>query len=250
MPESDERQQQILDAAVAQIVRQGYDKTTMGDIADEAGVSRGTVYLYFKGKDELFEALVYREYLEYARTWLELVEADPRGGTVGGYYRATLSAVNRRPLIAALMRRDPRIVGSYLRKRDNLFAWIQTSPIVLELLRSLQKAGTIRPDVDVGVAAHIIEMLGYGQLAIAEWKPANQLPPYDIVMETLADMMDRWLTPAGGGKTKGLAESQAGKAVIRRVIARAIAQLERAKQEKAKPKATARRRGEDNQAEE
>ncbi len=244
MPESDERQQQILDAAVAQIVRHGYDKTTMGDIADAAGVSRGTVYLYFKGKDELFEALVYREYLEYARTWLELVESDPRGGTVGGYYRATLSAVNRRPLIAALMRRDPRILGSYLRQRDNLFAWVQTGPIVPELLRSLQKAGVIRKDVDVGVAEHIIEMLGYGQLTIAEWKPADQLPPYDLVMETLADMMDRSLAPAGGG------DSQAGKAVIRRVVARAIAQLERAKQEKDKPKATERRRGEDNQAEE
>lgn len=241
MPESDEREQQILDAAVAQIIRHGYDKTTMGDIADAAGVSRGTVYLYFKGKDELFEALVYREYLEYARTWLDLVESDPRGGTVGGYYRATLSAVNRRPLIAALMRRDPRIIGSYLRQRDNLFAWVQTSPIVLETLRSLQKAGTIRKDLDVAVAAHIIEMLGYGQLAIAEWKPADQLPPYDLVMETLADMMDRSLSPKGGGNSK------AGKAVIRRVVARAIAQLERAKQEKAKPKATARRRGEDNQ---
>ncbi len=250
MSESDERQQQILDAAAARIVRHGYDKTTMGDIADEAGVSRGTVYLYFKGKDELFEALIYREYLEYARTWLELVEADPRGGTVGGYYRATLSAVSRRPLIAALMRRDPRIVRRYLRRRDNLFAWVQTSPFVLETLRALQKAGTIRPDVDVGVAAHIIEMVAYGQLAIAEWKPADQLPPYDVVMETLADMMDRSLSPAGGGKTKGLAESQAGKAVIRRVVARAIAQVEQAKQAKAKPKAAARRRGAGHQTEE
>jgi TetR/AcrR family acrAB operon transcriptional repressor len=226
MPESDKRRQQILDAAVARIVRHGYDKTTMGDIADEAGVSRGTVYLYFKGKDELFEALVYREYLEYARTWLELVESDPRGGTVGGYYRATLSAVNSRPLIAALMRRDPRIVGSYLRQRDNLFAWNQAGPIVLELLRSLQKAGTIRKDVDAGVAAHIIEMLGYGQLSIAEWKPADQLPPYNLVMETLADMMDRALTPEGGGN------NQAGKAVVRRFVARVIAQLERVKEEK------------------
>ncbi len=243
MSESDERQQQILDAAVAQIVRHGYDKTTMGDIADAAGVSRGTVYLYFKGKDELFEALVYREYLEYARTWLDLVESDPRGGTVGGYYRATLSAVNRRPLVAALTRRDPRILGSYMRRQDNLFASIQTGPVVPELLRSLQKAGVIRKDVDPGVAAHIIEMLGYGQLAIAEWKPADQLPPYDVVMETLADMVDRSLSPASGGN------SQAGKAVMRRVVARAMAQLERAKQEKDRQK-TARRRSEDNREEE
>lgn len=42
------------------IIRLGYDKTTMSDIAEEAGASRRTVYLYFKGKEELFEALLYR----------------------------------------------------------------------------------------------------------------------------------------------------------------------------------------------
>src|SRR5690348_4663407 len=97
MPENDERQQQILDAAAAVIIRLGYDKTSMSDIADEAGVSRGTVYLYFKGKEELFEALVFREWTRYAQTWLELIEADPRGGTIGGYFRATLRAINSRP---------------------------------------------------------------------------------------------------------------------------------------------------------
>src|SRR5215472_18519433 len=116
MSDQDERQQQFLDAAAALIIRQGYDKTTMRDIAEEAGTSRGTVYLYLKGKEELFEALLYREYMQYAQTWLEDIEADPRGGTVGGAYRANMRAVNSRPLIAALMRRDRRVIGSYLRQ--------------------------------------------------------------------------------------------------------------------------------------
>ena len=76
---ADERQQQILDAAAAVIIRQGYDKTTMSDIAEEASASRGTVYLYFKGKDDLFEALLYREWMQYSQTWLDYIEADPRG---------------------------------------------------------------------------------------------------------------------------------------------------------------------------
>src|SRR6266516_3331522 len=104
MSDNDERQQQILDAATAVIIRQGYVKTTIRDIAEEAGTSRGTVYLYFKGKEELFEALLYREYMQYAQTWLEHIEADPRGGSVGGTYRALFHAVNQRPLIAALQR--------------------------------------------------------------------------------------------------------------------------------------------------
>ena len=69
MPIQDERQTHILDAAAALIIRLGYDKTTMSDIAEQAGASRRTVYLHFKGKDELFEALLYREYLRYSETW-------------------------------------------------------------------------------------------------------------------------------------------------------------------------------------
>ena len=116
----------------------------MSDIADEAGVSRGTVYLYFKGKEELFEALVYHEWMQYAQTCLRYIESDPRGGTIGGVYRATLCAVNSRPLIASMMRRDRRIIGSYLRKPDNLFAWIQTGSIGVDFIKALQVAGTVR----------------------------------------------------------------------------------------------------------
>src|SRR5512135_1052299 len=106
MSDHDQREKQILDAAAAVIIRLGYDKATMRDIAEEAGASRRTIYLYFKGKEALFEALLYREYLHYAQTWLEQIDADPRGGTLGGGYRAQFHAVNSRPLIAALLRRD------------------------------------------------------------------------------------------------------------------------------------------------
>lgn len=219
MPDSDERQEQILNAAARVIIRLGYDKTTMQDIAGEAGVSRRTVYLYFKGKEELFEALLYREWLRYAQTWLETIEADPRGGTLGGFFRATLRAVNSHPLNASIMRRDRRVIGSYLRKPDNLFAWLESSSISADFVRALQAAGTVRPELDPVVTAHIIEVLGYGQLTIADFKPADQIPPYEAVAEEMAGMMDRWLAPEDGG------DSEAGKAVIRQVAAAVRARI-------------------------
>ena len=229
MPNNDERQQQILNAAAAVIIRLGYDKTTMNDIADEAGVSRGTVYLYFNGKEELFEALLYREYMQYAQTWLEQIEADPRGGTIGGFYRATFHAVNRRPLIAAMLRRDRRVVGNYLRKRDNLFARMYSGVNTPGFFQALQAAGAIRQDIDAAVILHIIEMLSYGQLTIGDFKPPDQFPPYDAVMEALADMMDRALLPEDGAPGTG-ANSEAGKAIVRQITASARAQMEQIKQ--------------------
>src|SRR5512138_1378934 len=195
MSSNDERQQQILDAAAAVIIRLGYDKTTMSDIAQEAGAGRRTVYQYFNGKEDLFEALLYREYLQYAQTWLDEIEADPRGGTIGGFYRAIFHAVNRRPLIAAMLRRDRRVIGNYLRKRDNLFMQMLSGVNTLAFFQALQAAGTIRQDIDAAVIEHIVEMLSYGQLTIGDFKPEDQFPPYDAVMEALADMMDRALRP-------------------------------------------------------
>ncbi len=224
MSDSDERKQQILDAAAAVIIRLGYDKSTMSDIAEEAGASRRTVYLYFNGKEELFEALLYREYMQYSLAWLEYIEADPRGGTVGGFYRALFHSVNSRPLIAAMLRRDRRVIGNYLRKRDNIFAQMESGVNTSDFFHSLQAAGAIRKDIDAAVILHIIEMLSYGQLTIGDFKPLDQFPPYDAVMEALADMMDRALRPENGGNSK------AGKAIIRQITAAARAQMEQIKQ--------------------
>ncbi|HUH98791.1 MAG TPA: helix-turn-helix domain-containing protein [Anaerolineales bacterium] len=223
MSDNNERQQQILDAAAAVIIRLGYDKATMSDIAEEAGASRRTVYLYFKGKEELFEALLYREYLQYSQTWLEQIEADPRGGTIGGFYRATYHAVNCHPLIAAMLRRDRRVVGNYLRKRDNLFAQMYSETNTPGFFQALQEAGAIRRDIDAAVILHIVEMLSYGQLTIGDFKPSDQFPPYEAVMEALSDMMDRALLPDRGG------DSAAAKAICRQITAAARAQLERIK---------------------
>ena len=227
MPDTNERQQQILDAAAAVIIRLGYDKTTMRDIAEEAGASRRTVYLYFKGKEQLFEALLYRDYLHYAQIWLEQIEADPRGGTIGGFFRATFHAVNRHPLIAALLRRDTRVVGNYLRKQGNLFSHMYSKVNTRVFFQALQAAGVLRQDIDAAVIVHIVEMLSYGQLTIADFKPLDQFPPYDAVLEALAEIMDRALQPQDAPTD---ASSEAGKAIIRQITASARAQIEQIKQ--------------------
>ncbi len=48
-----ERQQEILDAAVRAFSRQGYHNCTVAQVAREAGVADGTIYLYFQSKEDL-----------------------------------------------------------------------------------------------------------------------------------------------------------------------------------------------------
>ena len=63
----EERRKQIMDAALTCFARKGYHKTTMDDIVAESGLSKGTLYWYFKSKDELFFSLVNSFFLEMRR---------------------------------------------------------------------------------------------------------------------------------------------------------------------------------------
>jgi AcrR family transcriptional regulator len=55
---AEERRAQILAAAVAVFARLGFHPARMDDIARECGLSKGTLYLYFKGKDDLIAAIL------------------------------------------------------------------------------------------------------------------------------------------------------------------------------------------------
>ena len=65
----------LLDATLAWIARVGVSKTTLDDVAREAGCSRATLYRYFPGKPALLHALVSRE-AGVLRRELQAVSAD------------------------------------------------------------------------------------------------------------------------------------------------------------------------------
>ena len=62
-PTDDEsaKRRQIIEGARAVFLAHGFDAASMNDIARAAGVSKGTLYVYFKHKEELFEAIVEQE---------------------------------------------------------------------------------------------------------------------------------------------------------------------------------------------
>ncbi len=59
---------EILDAALGLFAAQGFDETSVSEIADAAGVSRRTVYRYYPTKDDLI--------FEFPRRWYEMFDKD------------------------------------------------------------------------------------------------------------------------------------------------------------------------------
>src|ERR1700736_3781662 len=57
MPRSPGRRTEILDAFVRYVAERGYERTNLGDIADELGMSKGTIVHHFKTKAQLLREL-------------------------------------------------------------------------------------------------------------------------------------------------------------------------------------------------
>ena len=70
--EDSSKRRQILDGARKLFLDLGFDGASMGEIARAAGVSKGTLYVYFADKNRLFEAIVEEESLEQGKVAFNL----------------------------------------------------------------------------------------------------------------------------------------------------------------------------------
>jgi AcrR family transcriptional regulator len=73
------KRQQIIEGARRVFINMGFDAASMNDITREAGVSKGTIYVYFANKEELFEALIEEE---RSTIFKNLYEALEHGGNL------------------------------------------------------------------------------------------------------------------------------------------------------------------------
>ena len=76
-PDSSEiRRNQILDAATKVFVRQGFQHARMDDIVEESGLSKGTLYWYFKSKEDIINAILRRLFAGALESLASLLEAE------------------------------------------------------------------------------------------------------------------------------------------------------------------------------
>ena len=77
--EKEERRNYIIDAAEKLFFSKGYDNVSMKDIADEVGISRAALYLYFKNKEVIYLAIVLRGMRIMDKLFKESIKSDKDG---------------------------------------------------------------------------------------------------------------------------------------------------------------------------
>jgi AcrR family transcriptional regulator len=150
----------ILQAALRRFARYGPRKTTMDEVAREAGCSRATVYAHFSGKDGLYRGLLEHE----TRSFLDQVEAavgssDSAPGKLQEIMRATQRIYADRPVLH----------GALTGGADNSFDRVarpavrtHEKQVVGMLRRALEdgvREGTFR-ELDSGAVAYLMYQLG------------------------------------------------------------------------------------------
>jgi len=181
----------LLDAAEHVIGREGYDGATMQDIAKEAGCAAGTLYLYFKTKEELFSAMAAKHaqaimQLLYAamdqvadpveklrlsyNAYLDYMHAHP------GFFRIfyTSGPGSRASLQASLQGKALEVYRDYRRQE-------------ISLVSQAQQAGKVRADIP---AEELVEFMhGIGQTACARWITGVAAPANAEQMRLLWEMI-------------------------------------------------------------
>ena len=223
-----ERERAILDVTAELLLRHGYNKVTMSDVANAVGLNRRLVYLLFPSKDALIKALLLRELNRYAEVWNGYLDRDPRGGTVASVYRGLLAALKQLPLMTAMYTRDQPTFGKYLSRPGSFFAaWPPDPGPTREYLQSMQAIGVVRQDINTRATAFILDALAPAILAALpshmrsprDDSHRSSQPSFDELVETVAELCECLLTPEAG------ANLEAGKALMRRKIEEARAEF-------------------------
>jgi AcrR family transcriptional regulator len=109
-----DKARRILDAAEALLLRLGYRKVAVADIAARAGVGKGTVYLYWPSKAELFGAVLVRESARQLDGHIKALRTDPAEAHLHRTMRTMFHQVLGSPLATALYTRDQDMLGELL----------------------------------------------------------------------------------------------------------------------------------------
>ncbi|MER7535236.1 TetR/AcrR family transcriptional regulator [Streptomyces sp. NPDC097704] len=181
----------LYEAAVTLIAEQGFSATTVDEIAERAGVAKGTVYYNFKSKTELFEELLRHGVSLLAASLRSAAEETAeRGGTrveaLDAMIRAGLVFIDRYPaftqLYVAELWRTGRAWNSTL-----LVVRQEAVTVVEGVLREGVAAGELSDEIDVQLTASAL--VGMVLVAALDWQAFQSERSLDDVHAALSRLL-------------------------------------------------------------
>lgn len=196
----DARRSQILDAATACFVREGFHRATMRDIVEESGLSPGAIYNYFASKQEIIEAIANerqareRSLIEEARKLSDLTEALRQIRNAFFSELEDPKERRRRQLgiqLWAEAQRNPRIRKMVQRGVDG------PRELLSRMISEAQSRRAIPMTLDPDATARFMIATFHGFVLQLDWDEKVAVEPYIKILDLC---LERLLAPQGRKK--------------------------------------------------
>lgn len=155
-----DKRERILDAAVRVLAKRGFHSTRISEVAKAAGVADGTIYLYFKSKDELLVSL----FEDRVERLLAFLQAElPRSGSASDKLKRIIELQlglleeerDLAEVLTVILRQSTKLMKKYAAPKFN--AYLDS---IARVVADGQAAGELRSDV----SPHLVARAMFGAL--------------------------------------------------------------------------------------
>jgi len=172
-----DKREAILRAGVKVFAAKGFFNSKVADVAKDAGVADGTVYLYFKGKDDILHSIFERAMAEFiAEGRQELAKLDDPARQLAKIADVHLSRLGADRSLAVVFQIELRGSTKFM-EAFSAAAFAEYLEIIRKTIESGQKAGVFRDDVKPIIAAKMF----YGALdeMVTNWILSKRAYPLE-----------------------------------------------------------------------
>ena len=154
-----DKRERILSAAERIFARHGFFAAKVSDVAKEAGVADGTIYLYFKSKDDLLISLFERRMLELTEALQAAIAGKPPREQLRSFIRTYLQKCSDEAAATEVLTIELRQSSKFMKEYEN--------PAFADFLRMLGgiiAAAQASGDLTQAIPAHIAARMIFGVL--------------------------------------------------------------------------------------
>jgi AcrR family transcriptional regulator len=196
------KREQILDGALNVFMQMGFDAASMNDITREAGVSKGTLYVYFKNKEDLFAAIIERQKLRVFGQLQEILEKDmPLAETLHDYgvlfatHLLSDKTIRGMRMVIGVIDRMPQLATSFLSIGPN------SAPVVMaSYLKRQAELGNLRNVEDpLHVGRQFADLCLAGLFRLRLFCEMRQAPSAEEIERNVASAVRVFLNTYGAG---------------------------------------------------
>jgi AcrR family transcriptional regulator len=180
-----DRANRILDTARDLLLAWGYRRVTIDELARRAGVGKGTIYLHWRSREEVFQAVSAREAAAMADAIVDAIRTDPAEVALHRYLRRLFVEAMNRPVLRALYTRDADTLGAFLTAAHHHRLEESKLGVNRDYLGVLAAESMLRPDLHLKDLDYTLPTIVFGFFAAEPFHP----PAITLTLEQKADQL-------------------------------------------------------------